>query len=136
MSPIIPYQRSFYPPRWHDYCRASVSIFWVYLADHPAVRQNGSILGRLERAHGGAVLHFGKAKLPLSTPASRRFLISSAIFFKIGTSTKVVAADPMHHRDLPVVTNDMNVANIPAENSACEVIIKRHIALFQWRADR
>lgn len=41
----------------------------------------------------------------------------------IGTSTEAVAQELRHHRDLLVVTNNMNVANILSQNQHCQVIV-------------
>ena len=46
-----------------------------------------------------------------------------AIFLNIGTSTEAVAAELLHHRNLMVVTNNMNVANILTRNPDCEVLV-------------
>jgi len=46
-----------------------------------------------------------------------------AVFLNIGTSTEAVAAELMHHRNLLVVTNNMNVANILSQNPDCKVIV-------------
>ncbi len=46
-----------------------------------------------------------------------------SVFLNIGTSTEAVARALLHHRDLMVVTNNMNVANILAENAECQVIV-------------
>lgn len=93
--------------------------------------------GRLERVHGGAVLPSGTinigyeerrrmnahAKSGIARACAAQIPEASAIFLNIGTSTEAVAAELMHHRNLLVVTNNMNVANILARNSDCEVIV-------------
>ncbi|WP_113912417.1 DeoR/GlpR family DNA-binding transcription regulator [Roseovarius dicentrarchi] len=94
-------------------------------------------LGRLERVHGGAVLPSGTTnigyeerrrinaggKAAIARACAAQIPDSSAIFLNIGTSTEAVAAELMHHRDLLVVTNNMNVANILAQNHDCKVIV-------------
>ncbi len=93
--------------------------------------------GRLERVHGGAVLPSGTvnigyderrrlngaAKAAIARACAARIPEGCAIFLNIGTSTEAVAAALMHHRDLLVVTNNMNVANILAQNRASQVIV-------------
>ncbi|MDO5758560.1 MAG: DeoR/GlpR family DNA-binding transcription regulator [Rhodobacterales bacterium] len=94
-------------------------------------------LGRLDRVHGGAVLPSGttnigyperrrmnaEGKAAIARACAAQIPDSSAIFLNIGTSTEAVAAELVHHRDLLVVTNNMNVANILAQNCDCEVIV-------------
>ncbi|MFX0546651.1 DeoR/GlpR family DNA-binding transcription regulator [Roseovarius sp. S1116L3] len=93
--------------------------------------------GRLERVHGGAVLPSGTinigyeerrrinadGKRAIARACAARIPDASAIFLNIGTSTEAVAAELIHHRNLLVVTNNMNVANILAQNRECEVIV-------------
>ncbi|WP_081536099.1 DeoR/GlpR family DNA-binding transcription regulator [Rhodovulum sp. P5] len=93
--------------------------------------------GRLERVHGGAVLPSGitnigyeerralnpDAKAAIARACAARIPNGIALFLNIGTSTEAVAQALLHHRDLLVVTNNMNVANILAANRDCEVIV-------------
>jgi len=93
--------------------------------------------GRLERVHGGAVLPSGtvnigyeerrrinaEGKRAIARACAERIPEDSAIFLNIGTSTEAVAAELIHHRNLLVVTNNMNVANILAQNRECEVVV-------------
>ncbi|MEI4264068.1 DeoR/GlpR family DNA-binding transcription regulator [Roseovarius sp. D0-M9] len=93
--------------------------------------------GRLERVHGGAVLPSGTinigyeerrrinaaGKQAIARACAARIPEDSAIFLNIGTSTEAVATELIHHRNLLVVTNNMNVANILAQNPECEVIL-------------
>ncbi|SEL27249.1 DeoR/GlpR family DNA-binding transcription regulator [Roseovarius nanhaiticus] len=93
--------------------------------------------GRLERVHGGAVLPSGTVnigyqerrrinadgKRAIARACAAQIPEDCAIFLNIGTSTEAVAAELIHHRNLLVVTNNMNVANILAQNTDCEVIV-------------
>ena len=93
--------------------------------------------GRLERVHGGAVLPSGttnigyeerrslnsEAKRAIARACASRIPNGVSLFLNIGTSTEAVAQELMHHADLMVVTNNMNVANILAGNSDCEIIV-------------
>lgn len=93
--------------------------------------------GRLERVHGGAVLPSGttnigyetrralnpRAKSAIARACAARIPNDIALFLNIGTSTEAVAQELVHHRDLLVVTNNMNVANILVANRECEVIV-------------
>ncbi len=46
-----------------------------------------------------------------------------SIFLNIGTSTEAVAEELMHHENLTVVTNNMNVAQILSANPDCEIVL-------------
>jgi len=93
--------------------------------------------GRLMRVHGGAVPRGGVANLAY---AERRGLNAAAkeaigrtcaaaipdmssLFINIGTTTEAVARALLGHRNLTVVTNNLNVANILAESDSAEVIV-------------
>jgi hypothetical protein len=45
------------------------------------------------------------------------------VFLNIGTSTEAVARALRHHKNLLVITNNMNIANTLASNSDCEVVV-------------
>ena len=93
--------------------------------------------GKLERVHGGAILPSGTVniayeerrrlyadeKMAMAKACAAMIPEDCAIFLNIGTSTEAVATELLHHRNLLVVTNNMNVANILARNSNCEVIV-------------
>ena len=93
--------------------------------------------GKLERVHGGAVLPSGTVniayeerrrlnaggKTVMAKACAAQIPEGSAIFLNIGTSTEAVATELLHHRNLLVVTNNMNVANILTRNPDCEVIV-------------
>jgi len=93
--------------------------------------------GRLERVHGGAVLPSGTTNIgyeerrSLNPDAKRAIARACAaeipdnisVFLNIGTSTEAVAEELLHHENLMVVTNNMNVANILAGNPRCEIIV-------------
>lgn len=94
--------------------------------------------GLLTRFHGGV-------RLPSSTTenigysqrqalqASEKARIARAVaervpnhcslILNIGTTTEAVARELMQHRGLRVITNNLNVATILADNADCEVII-------------
>lgn len=93
--------------------------------------------GKLERVYGGALLPSGVANIGYE---DRRTLLSAekdriarlcarhipddaSLFLNIGTSTEAVARALLGHRNLMVVTNNMNVANILMANSSCEVVV-------------
>ena len=93
--------------------------------------------GRLERVHGGAILPSGTANLAYEQRRSLNREAKDAIagrcaaaipddcslFLNIGTSTEAVAAKLLDHRNLLVVTNNLNVAQILMANADCEIIV-------------
>ncbi|QPM92439.1 DeoR/GlpR family DNA-binding transcription regulator [Pseudooceanicola algae] len=115
------------------------------LADHlgvtlQTIRRDLSELaeaGKLERVHGGAVLPSGtiniayeerrqlnaEGKTAMARACAAMIPEDCAIFLNLGTSTEAVATELLHHRNLLVVTNNMNVANILTRNPDCEVIV-------------
>ena len=93
--------------------------------------------GRLERVHGGAILPSGvanigyedrralheDAKTAIARACAAEVPENISLFLNIGTSTEAVARELLGHRNLLVVTNNINVANILAQNPASEVIV-------------
>ena len=93
--------------------------------------------GKLERVHGGAVLHSNvtnigyedrrglndEEKAAIAARCVRDIPNGCSLFLNIGTTTEAVAHALMKHRDIMVLTNNMNVANILVENPACEIIV-------------
>lgn len=93
--------------------------------------------GRLERVHGGAVLPSGTtnigyedrralnaaAKQAMAQACAARIPSGVSLFLNIGTSTEAVARALLHHDNLLVVTNNMNVAQILVANPNCEIIL-------------
>lgn len=107
---------------------------------HQTIRRDLSDLaenGRLERVHGGAVLPSGttnigyeerrainpEGKTAIARACAARIPNDISLFLNIGTSTEAVARELLHHTNLMVVTNNMNVANILVGNPACEIIV-------------
>ncbi len=92
---------------------------------------------RLDRVHGGAVLPSGttnigyeerrqlnaEAKIAIASACVAHIPEDCALFLNIGTSTEAVARELLHHRNLLVVTNNMNVANILVANPDCNIIV-------------
>ncbi|MEM9785227.1 MAG: DeoR/GlpR family DNA-binding transcription regulator [Pseudomonadota bacterium] len=93
--------------------------------------------GVLERVHGGAVLPSGvrnigygdrrasnrEAKIRIARRTSQLIPDNASLFLNIGTTTEAVAHALHHHRNLMVVTNNLNVANILAGNPTCDVVV-------------
>lgn len=93
--------------------------------------------GKLERVHGGAILRSGtsnigyqdrrvlnaEAKRAIARACVAEIPDAASLFLNIGTSTEAVARELLGRHNLMVVTNNMNVANILAESSDCQVIV-------------
>ena len=93
--------------------------------------------GKLERVHGGAVLpsavsNIGyddrrdlarEAKAAIAEACAADIPDGSSLFLGIGTSTEAVAHALAGHRDLLVVTNNLNVANIFLHHHECEIVV-------------
>lgn len=93
--------------------------------------------GRLERVHGGAVLPSGtvnigyeerrrlnaEGKAAIARACAAQIPPDCTLFLNLGTSTEAVALELRHHRNLLVVTNNMNVANILSQNQDSRVIV-------------
>lgn len=93
--------------------------------------------GHLDRVHGGAVARGGVANIEYAARARLNAAAKAAIgracaahipdnasvILNLGTTTEAVARELLRHRNLTVITNNMNVANILAYNPGCEVIV-------------
>lgn len=93
--------------------------------------------GKLERVHGGAVLtssvvNIGyedrrglhdEAKGDIARRCAQTIPDGASMFLNIGTSTEALARALLHHQNIMVVTNNMNVANILAANPNCQIIV-------------
>ncbi len=94
-------------------------------------------VGKLERVHGGAVVPSGTtnigyadrrklneaAKAAMARACAAAIPDNASVFLNIGTSTEAVARELLSHRNLMVVTNNMNVAAILTQNADCQVIV-------------
>ena len=93
--------------------------------------------GKLERVHGGAILRSGtvnigyqeraalnaEEKRAIARACAAEIPEGASVFLAIGTTTEAVARELRRHAGLMVVTNNMNSANILAENPDCQVIL-------------
>ncbi|WP_342076025.1 DeoR/GlpR family DNA-binding transcription regulator [Yoonia sp. SS1-5] len=133
----------------HDWIRAQARKTGKVTATHIAAELGVAVqtirrdlrelcaAGLLERVHGGAVLPSGvqnigygdrrasnrEAKLRIARRAARLIPDDASLFLNIGTTTEAVAHALHAHKNLMVVTNNLNVANILAENPSCDVIV-------------
>ena len=93
--------------------------------------------GQLSRVYGGAVLASGVANIGyeerrnlnaaekdrIGRACAQAIPEGASLFLNIGTTTEAVARALLGHRSLMVVTNNLNAANILAQNEGCEVIV-------------
>ena len=93
--------------------------------------------GLIDRVHGGAVPRTGvtnlgyeerrrlhdTAKADIARACAAAIPDNCSIIINLGTSTEAVARELLHHRNITVITNNMNVANILVANPSCEVIV-------------
>ncbi len=93
--------------------------------------------GKLDRVHGGALLPSGvanigyleraalnaQAKSQIAKTCAAAIPHGSSLFLNIGTSTEAVARELFRHKNLMVVTNNINVANILVENPDCQIMV-------------
>lgn len=137
--------QSFRQPEILDIARREGRVTVERLAEHfgvthQTVRRDLTELsdaGQLERVHGGAILPSGTMnigyedrralnageKQVIAQACARAIPDNASVFLNIGTSTEAVARELLRHRDLMVVTNNINVANILAGNAQCQVIV-------------
>ena len=93
--------------------------------------------GHLDRVHGGAVMRTGvsnigyeerrrmneAAKAAIGRLCAQAIPENSSMILNLGTSTEAVARELLGHRNITVVTNNMNVANILVANASCEIMV-------------
>ncbi len=93
--------------------------------------------GHVERVHGGAILaneltnldyvrrqkQNAEGKKKIAKACAAAIPNHAAVFINIGTTTEAVARELMDHKDLMVVTNSLNTANILAGNPNIDIIV-------------
>ncbi|MDR0809323.1 MAG: DeoR/GlpR family DNA-binding transcription regulator [Gemmobacter sp.] len=93
--------------------------------------------GHLDRVHGGAVIRSGvsnigyeerralndAAKAAIGRACAQALPDNCSVILNLGTTTEAVARELLHHRQITVVTNNMNVANILVANPSCEIMV-------------
>lgn len=94
-------------------------------------------MGLMDRVHGGAVPRAGvvniayearrrlneAGKAAIAAACAAAIPDGSSVILNLGTTTEAVARALMNHRNLTVVTNNMNVANILLQNPGCEIMV-------------
>ena len=93
--------------------------------------------GHLDRVHGGAVPRMGvanigyearrkmndAAKTAIARACAAMIPDNASMILNLGTTTEAVARELVHHRNITVVTNNMNVANALVANPSCEIMV-------------
>lgn len=93
--------------------------------------------GQLERVHGGAILPSNTvnigyserrelnlpAKVDIARECVKHIPNDCSLFLNIGTTTEAIAAELVNHTGLLVVTNNINIAMILANNDGVEVVV-------------
>ncbi len=91
----------------------------------------------LSRVHGGAVISSGvtnvgyeqrqdiatEEKALIGQMCAEQIPDNTSLFINLGTTTEAVARALLQHRDLLVITNNLNVASTLINNPTCEVIV-------------
>ena len=94
-------------------------------------------LGLLDRVHGGAVPRHGvvniayearrrlneAGKAAIAAACAAAIPDNSSVILNLGTTTEAVAQALLSHKNLTVVTNNMNVANILLHNPGCNIMV-------------
>lgn len=94
-------------------------------------------MGLLDRVHGGAVLRVTlasqgyaqrrhtneQAKTAIAKACAAAIPDNASIILNLGTTTEAVARELLHHRNITVITNNINVANTLVANADCEVML-------------
>lgn len=93
--------------------------------------------GLLDRVHGGAVPRAGtvnlgyearrrmnaSAKAAIGAACAAEIPDNCSLILNLGTTTEAVAHALIHHSNITVVTNNMNVANILLANPGCDIMV-------------
>lgn len=93
--------------------------------------------GLLDRVHGGAVIRTGvsnfgyeerrrmndAAKAAIGRLCAQAIPDNSSMILNLGTTTEAVARELLGHRNITVVTNNINVANTLLANDGCEIMV-------------
>ena len=93
--------------------------------------------GLLDRVHGGAVPRAGtvnlgyearrrmnaEAKAAIGAACAAEIPDNCSLILNLGTTTEAVAQALIHHSNITIVTNNMNVANIMLANPGCEIMV-------------
>jgi DeoR family glycerol-3-phosphate regulon repressor len=104
------------------------------------IRKDLNVLARksmLSRVHGGAIVTSGVdnidydtrrtvatgAKAAIGEAAAALIPNGASLFINIGTTTEAVASHLVHHRDLMVISNNLNVVDILDNNDGIDLVV-------------
>mgnify|MGYP006200381155 FL=1 len=93
--------------------------------------------GLVDRVHGGAVIRTGVtnfayaerrkmaegAKAAIGRACAQNIPDNCSLILNLGTTTEAVARELLHHQNITVVTNNINVANILLANESCDIMV-------------
>lgn len=93
--------------------------------------------GHLDRVHGGAVPRSGAtnlgyerrrrmnegAKAAIARACAAAIPENCSLVLNLGTTTEAVARELLHHANITVLTNNMNVATTLVANPGCEILV-------------
>ncbi|MBO4121076.1 DeoR/GlpR transcriptional regulator [Cupriavidus gilardii] len=88
---------------------------------HGGVRMDGSTTENIAYRQRQLLNAEGKARIARAVAAA--VPEGCSLIMNIGTTVEEIARALMHHRGLRVITNNLHVANILADNQDCEVIV-------------
>ncbi|RZS54778.1 DeoR/GlpR family DNA-binding transcription regulator [Sphaerotilus mobilis] len=88
---------------------------------HGGVRLPGSTTENIAYRQRQALHADGKQRI--ARAIAQAVPAGSSLFMNIGTTVEAVAHELLQHRGLRVITNNLNVAGILADNPDCEVIV-------------
>jgi len=88
---------------------------------HGGVRMDGSTTENIAYRQRQLLNAEGKARIARAVAAA--VPEGCSLILNIGTTVEEIARALMHHRGLRVITNNLHVANILADNQDCEVIV-------------
>jgi DeoR family glycerol-3-phosphate regulon repressor len=93
------------------------------------IRKDLNLLAKrsmLARVHGGAVVTSvvaSGAKAAIGAAAAALIPNGASLFINIGTTTEAVAANLAHHRELMVITNNLNVVDLLNGHDSVELVM-------------
>jgi len=88
---------------------------------HGGVRAEGSTTENIAYRQRQVLNAEGKARI--ARAVAKAVPEGCSLILNIGTTVEEIARELMQHRGLRVITNNLNVANILADNPDCEVIV-------------
>jgi len=88
---------------------------------HGGVRLPGSTVENIAYRQRQQLNEAGKQRI--ARAVARAVPNGCSLIINIGTTTEAIARELLHHKDLRVITNNLNVAAILSDNPDCEVIV-------------